>query len=343
MNFSKKNHEHLKINKNEVSKTFKNILLISCLVALFFISCSSEDDSVIVTPTASDIQKTIDEHAVNGTPIGTIVTNMTGTLNYSITTQTVPNALSINSNTGEVTVSDYLKIDFETNPALGATVSVTNSTETSTAQVLVTLNDVDDIAAFLTDSKTAYHAASNGDWIKITVDEYVLLANSLNEVTKSGATDDQYNFGVYGSVNPTTTGITMANDNGVTMPENSYCFAFRYRVNVDETLTTKVKVSSTSAISGFIDLGSTLPTHDIGHNYFVLKGNKTPTSATGYLAIYSKSSFQYEVIDEPTKYNYEFDDASELNTEGLTTRAVIRYQGLSTTQKQWDLKKKSKV
>jgi len=317
-------------------KTIKNIFPIFYALLFLFISCSSEDDSVPPAPTVSDINKTIDEHSPNGTTLGTVVTNMTGILNYSITSETVPNALSINSSTGEVTVSDYLKIDFETNPALRATISVTNSTEISTAQVFLTLNDVDDIAAFLTDSKTAYNAVANGEWIKVTVDEYVLLANSLNEVTKSGATDDQYNFGVYGSVTPTTTGITMANDNGITMSENSYCFAFRYRVNVDETLTTKVKVSSISATSGFTNLGSTLPTHDIGHNYFVLKGNNMPTSATGHLAIYSKSSFQYEVIDEPTKYNYEFDDASELNTKGGTANAVIRYQGLSTTQKQWN-------
>ncbi|MFD1615073.1 cadherin repeat domain-containing protein [Gelatiniphilus marinus] len=317
-------------------KTIKNTPIFLFIIALLFISCSNNDDNTAPTPTASDINNTIDEHSQNGTSVGTVTTNITGNLNFSITTQSVPNALSINSNTGEVFVLDYLKIDYETSPVLTANVMVTNSTETANSQVNITLNNVDDIAAFLTSSKADYNAATSGEWIKVTVDEFVLLANSLNEVTKSGATDGHYNFGVYGNVDPTSTGITMANNNGATIPANSFCFAFRYRVSADNTATTKVKVSTTSATSGYQDLGSTLPTHDTGHNYFVLKGNNTPISTTGYLSIYSKSSFHYEIIDEPTNYYYEFADASQLNTKGKTLKAVIRYQGLSTTQKQWD-------
>ncbi len=339
MNFSKKNHELQKINKNDASKSIKIAIAIALLTTLVLSSCSKDDGPAIPSAIVSNITTIINENPQNGTAIGTITTDMAGTLSYSISSQSVVDAFNINSNTGEVFVNDNSKFDFETNPTLGATVSVTNSSETATGLVSVTLNNIDDIAFFLSISQPEYNAAAFGNWIKITAEEYNILATSLNDVTKSGTTDSQYDDDSQVlAASSSTNGIFFANDNGITMPANSYCFAFKYNaVSGAVPNTTKVKTSGTSATSNYSDLGSTLPVVNTAEaHYFVFKGNDVIIQGIGYLGIYSSLNIGYKVIADSTSYHYTLNDSSDLDTVGGTSSAIILYQGLTTTQKQWD-------
>ena len=196
----------------------------------------------------------------------------------------------------------------------------------------------DKIELTLTTSKSAYQNASNGDWIQITGLEYNLLATVLNSVAKIGTTDDQYNDSAnILAVSSGSSGITIANDNGITIPNNSYIFAFKYNVTDDNAGSTKVKISNTSVTEDYVSLGAVLPPHDQGDNYFVLKGSNTRISGnTGYLGVFCLERMGYKELVDPTDYYYNLSDATMLDVKGKTATAVILFQGLSTTEKQWD-------
>lgn len=195
----------------------------------------------------------------------------------------------------------------------------------------------DKVELTLTTSKSAYQNANVGSWVKITELEYNLLELTIDNVTKVGTYDEQYDFnGDILPVSASSNGITMANNNGASMPTNSYIFAFKYNVTEDDVDSAKVKISNTNPQDEYANLGSTLPMHDSGDNYFVLKRNNTPTTNSGFLAIYSPKKIGYKELANNTVYYFSQSDTSNLETTGGTNTAIILYQGLSTTVKQWD-------
>lgn len=195
----------------------------------------------------------------------------------------------------------------------------------------------DKIELTLTTSKTAYQNAVSGDWIQITETEYNLLATVLNSVSKIGTTDTQYNdISDIIPIGSGVDGITIANDNEITVQSGSYIFAYKYNVTEDNVSSTKVKVSETSVTENYKNIGSILPPHNFGDNYFVLKGSNSRTADTGHLGVFCLEKMGYKVISDSTNYYYTLKDTTGLDTKGRTQKAMILYQGLSTTEKQWD-------
>ncbi len=97
---------------------------------------------------SEDFIVSIDENPTDGQSIGTVQAAGSGTLSFSITSQTPIGALEINTNTGELTVADPNLFDFETNPVITANISVTNAVNTANATVTINLNDdVNEISA----------------------------------------------------------------------------------------------------------------------------------------------------------------------------------------------------
>ncbi|MCB0495071.1 MAG: cadherin domain-containing protein [Cyclobacteriaceae bacterium] len=89
---------------------------------------------------------TIDENPTNGQSLGTVQAISDGSLSYSITSQTPSGALNINQSSGELTVADSALFDFETNPAISATILVDNSGNTQTLTATITLNNVNELS-----------------------------------------------------------------------------------------------------------------------------------------------------------------------------------------------------
>ncbi|MBR9914561.1 MAG: cadherin repeat domain-containing protein [Algicola sp.] len=303
------------------------------LLSLLFIisSCSSEDDSSNNPPTNSNIEVSINEYPNTGDLITTVTSSLSGDLNFSITSQSISQALNINSATGELRVLAWQLFDYETNPVITVTVDVSNGTETENRIIIISINNTDDISSFLNNSRTAYINASIGEWISITQSEYNDLANYLSSVSKSGQTDNA--FQSTSGINTGGANFTVSINNAPTLPEGSYLFAFRYYCNENNIVDTNVKVSETSYQNNFETMGSNLPEHNAGFNYFVLKGNNAPTSTTAYLGIYESNTIGYKNTSG-NSYFYESGDAEDL-TNDSTNRAYL-YQGLSTTIKQWD-------
>jgi len=92
---------------------------------------------------AADLTIDFDENPTNGQTVDILsATNGSGTLSFSITSQTPVGALSIDPSTGELTVADAALFDFETNPVITANISVVDAINTTTTTVTINLNDV---------------------------------------------------------------------------------------------------------------------------------------------------------------------------------------------------------
>lgn len=114
---------------------FTSLLILTLIMTIY--SCS-DDDAVIIN--LENLEVTIDENPATGQVIGTVQSDTNNALTFSIDTQTPSGALSIDENTGELTVADASLFDFETNPVITATVSATGAANTAT--VTINLNDV---------------------------------------------------------------------------------------------------------------------------------------------------------------------------------------------------------
>ena len=303
---------------------FALLLVSSCLN-----SCSEDEDGF--TPSASDIAITIDENPSSGESIGTVATNLTGTLVYSITSQSAENALTINSSTGELTIDDSSKFNYEENMSIEATVSVTNSEQSATSNIVVTLNDIDDIWFFLSSSRDDYLNAENNSWIMITASEYNALSENLMETTRCGTSEDEFNssgFFTSGGGNN-----TWSNDNNKTIPANSYLIAFKVNSWSNNAASSSVKISTGEATGPFMSVGPNLPQHNSGNRYFVYKGSNTTTSSEGYLGYFAS------VAIGAKSYSNSVFRLGTGNAETLTDVSsgfVILFQGISSTIKQWD-------
>ena len=302
----------------------------SCLalfILLLLFSCSSEDDS---NNTSNTIEVSIDENPRSGDLVTTVTSNLSGEVSYTLTSESISQAFTLNGSTGELRVAAWQLYDFETNPVITATVMATNGTDSESRDVTVSLNNVDDIWSFLDNSRTAYENASAGEWILITQNEYNDLANYLSEITKSGANDDHVFSNA--SIQQNNGQTLLANRNGDTMPTGSYLFAFKHYSWANNVSGSKVKVSEGDEFGTYETIGSNLPEHNDEYNHFVLKGNNTPTNNEGHLGIYVNNAIGYKSISG-TVYGWGDGGDTDTITEG-NINAVFLYQGLSTTLKQ---------
>lgn len=116
-------------------------------VILTIYSCSDDDISNVVT--LENFITSINENPTNGEVIGNVQANQTvggAILTYTIVSQTPSGALSINSNTGELSVNDASLFNFETNPLITAVVSTNQST--NEASITIELNDVHEVGDY---------------------------------------------------------------------------------------------------------------------------------------------------------------------------------------------------
>ena len=95
--------------------------------------------------TASDFETTIQENPTDRTSLGFIEASTTlGEIRFVLQTQNSPNALSVDSSTGEVLVEDGTVFDFEGNNPIEATVTLFNESQSESISITVNLLDVDE-------------------------------------------------------------------------------------------------------------------------------------------------------------------------------------------------------
>ncbi len=311
------------------------IFCVACLI--YLISCGSDD--AIDTPLVDDeliVRAEVDENPILGIEFATVNSKLTGTLTYTLRSISVDDAVEINATTGGLSVTNSLAFDYERRTAIRGTIVVSNDTESEEWDLQIAIRNIDDIEYWLTASKAAYQAENSGNWVLITEDEYEELATQLNSISKAGTTDLLYRQGSNSELFETYSGFTVSNDLS-SIPENSFVFAFRYLALADDLGENKVKVSDGIVTGGYMDVGNTLPAHNQGQQYFVLKGaRQSTTTSRGFLGIYAQNGVSYDSQGNAAgTHLFGAGDVVELSATNVLDRVCI-YQGLSTPVQQWD-------
>lgn len=97
---------------------------------------------------AQDVNLTINENPSNGDIIGSLQATSGSNLTYIISSQNPAGAFTINQNTGEISVADATLFDYETNPNMLATISISNGSYSVSKNAFVALNDVHEVGEF---------------------------------------------------------------------------------------------------------------------------------------------------------------------------------------------------
>ena len=147
--------------------------ILVCLIGTMFLSSCGDDDAEDPTPpssgdpkdddpdtdpetsvtlTAEDFAVTIDENPAEGAVLGTIKAEVTeGIISYAITSQEKEGALSLDAETGEVSVLNPDRFDYDAYESLSAVVLVSaEGAEDVEIDIAVTLQDLDDQVGFIT-------------------------------------------------------------------------------------------------------------------------------------------------------------------------------------------------
>ena len=322
---------------------FTKAFLFICTVLI--LACSKEnDDAPIVEPDpvyiVSNLDTTIEENPETGTVLGTLTTDLPGTLTYVSSNA----AFDLDVASLEVFVADMVAFDYELNTSVTGTITLSNGEDAVSSTITITLTDfVDAIEMLLTTSKDAYTSASPGDWVEITSSEFELLESELEEVKYSGTPVDEYSFTLPTGVSlgsNDSTGFTIANITDATITPGSYIFAIRFISGTgifEVTEGNRIKVSETSVAEDYITIGNPLPekTSSEREVFFVLKGNTTATTTTGHLALYMGPANGVGRKDSSRFFHFGAGDLSMFSADPMEG-ATYAYQGLSTTKIQWD-------
>jgi hypothetical protein len=125
-----------------MNKSFISTKIVLLILLFTAFACNNDDNGVVVVPNIeinlTDLTVAIDENPTDGQVVGTVQTDSDEASNFSITSQTPSGALSIDSNTGEVTVANATLFDFETNPAITATITAADAVNIAAITINVT-------------------------------------------------------------------------------------------------------------------------------------------------------------------------------------------------------------
>ncbi len=113
-----------------------------CTIIIYTSGCA-DDEQIPVEIQIADLSTTINENPVNGFVLGTITASANrGELSYKLDNQTPAGAMAIDPVTGEVSVEDATLFNFEVNPVITATASVSAEGVSETASVTINLTNI---------------------------------------------------------------------------------------------------------------------------------------------------------------------------------------------------------
>lgn len=116
-----------------------------------------------ITVSVTAFSKTMQENPVGiegPFSLGNIsATTNRGTLTYTLSSQTPAGAMTLNASTGQLFVANAAAFDFEVNPSITGVVTVANGEETATANITITVTNVEEVSI----NNLAFSKAENPD------------------------------------------------------------------------------------------------------------------------------------------------------------------------------------
>ncbi|WP_429086270.1 tandem-95 repeat protein [Brassicibacter mesophilus] len=176
-------------------------------------------------PIIDDLTININENTENGTVIGTVTaSDADGSLNpniYSFISGNESEAFSMNSDTGQITIADETKIDYELTTLYSLIIEVTDGSYTDTATVTINVKDLNDNSPTITNiGNISIDEDNSTGQIAFTIGDKETSASSLLITVTSNNHDlvPNENITLAGTDENRTIEITpAANENGTAM------------------------------------------------------------------------------------------------------------------------------
>lgn len=315
----------------------KNSLKLLALMVLLITSCSKDGGALDI----ADVQLTIAENTRAGAII-TVFPKRTEGLEFTILSQSPSFSFNLNPSSGELSINDPEVFDYERFPELTAQIQVSDGSDQSTFDVTVRLEDIDEVLGFLeSQSEEDYLAANDGDWVSVNSYEYDLMLAEFRGATTVGAAPSTI-------TNPNSNPFFVADvtmvlhDESDAIPPGAYIIGFKINVPSGYAFLegSQIKLAEGDPLVPLKNLGSTLPEYTAGGpRCFVLKGNRTPTTATGpsYLGFYNTFPTLYRNTGVFTSYVGEGNLSQIVLLENAEdTRFEPFIQAFYTLEKQTD-------
>jgi sugar lactone lactonase YvrE len=196
---------------------------------------------------AIDFNGDVDENSPNGTIIGQVeasITSGSGTLNFSIISQLVPGAITINGS-GELIVANSDDFDHEFNSILNGTYRATNGSISRDADFTININNIDE------------HVVVADDFTA-NIDENSPNGTVLGSVSAS-LTEDSGNL-FYSIDSQSVAGAISINNNGEILIADVN--AFDYEVNTQITGIYRAEVTGSTSPTGAATASITINLRD---------------------------------------------------------------------------------
>lgn len=171
-------------------KTIK-LTLLTLLVGSTVLTSCKKDKNVYADDFSVSIAENPDDNLVLGTIIATTEKSY---ITYTLLSESVTGALAIDGVTGELTVKDPEKFNFEVNPSITAQIEASNGKNEDISNVIITLTDVDETPAMIGD----FRDGGVVFWVD-PIDNSKGLVCSVVDQSSSGA-----DWGCYDILNPTS-------------------------------------------------------------------------------------------------------------------------------------------
>ena len=286
---------------------FKRIIIPLIVGILYFAGCSEDEELTPVEISTTDFTATIDEDPEEGQSLGKVVGSANqGEVTFAIKSQEPTNAFSIDSNTGEIKVSDVKAFDFETRTEVTGVVTVSSGTASKEAQVTITITDVPVVVTT--------------ENMNVEINENPEVGLSLGKVSAT-ASEGSVTFKI--SKQDITDALTIDSSTGEIKIKDVSVFDFEKRSQIQATVEVTGGSDTKSAIvtvtikdvteftaedltlsfsenpENGASIGSIVATVDNGALSYMIT-SQTPADAmsinteTGEITVNDKSSFDYE-------------------------------------------------
>jgi hypothetical protein len=199
-------------------KTFIYYACLSLISMIFFSGCKKDEDPLLMV---SDFSVYMDEHPSAGKVIGNVIAGSSeGDLEFTLKSSLPAGSLTVNNETGVLSVYDAGLFDYEVNPEITGVVTVKCNGVKKDCNITIYLNDIeiiagnDDIEGYF--SQSVPISVMIGTRYSLTTPGTLMSLNLIGRNTGAGVQMGIYedNSGIPGDL-ITTTSIGQVNNWGV--------------------------------------------------------------------------------------------------------------------------------
>jgi len=171
----------------------RNAIALPVLFVFILGACKKENSIQTSIINTTDLAVNIEENPDSGQVLGAIIASSDrGAVSYALSSESVADAFTVNTTSGEISVADKYLFDFETSPVMSAIIAISDGISNVNANVTIYLTDLEHIwtgpkTIFFKSAYANPELESNQD--RITENVWLTRGNSGTLINALGGKD----------------------------------------------------------------------------------------------------------------------------------------------------------